>query len=169
MKNFKYILAVVAIIIIGYLAQKNWQAGTAVVNEETPAAPVLEICYVWNTEAGDNASLKLATDDGVAVTGIFNYVPAEKDSKKGTLKGSVGDVDETTMTQVADLIWTASGEGMTNAEALKVVLGEGTAKPGFGEMKLNITSGVYEYADIGKISYDLTLQQTECSDPALKF
>jgi hypothetical protein len=180
MKNLKYILVLALVIVLGVVAARNWKSeeefansnffGNSSESDDTDdaAAPAQEFCYVWNTEAGDNASLRLMTSDGINVTGSFNYIPAQKDSKKGTVKGTVGEVDEVAMTQTADLVWTAMGEGMTNAEQLYVVLGANTANPGFGEMTFDLAKAMYVYANPAKISYEPTLQRTECTDPALR-
>jgi hypothetical protein len=172
MKNLKYILVLALVIILAIVAARNWKSQDELANnntgDTTVPAEAQEFCYVWNTEAGDNASLRLLTSDGVNVTGSFNYLPAERDSKTGTIKGVVGDIDEASMTQTADLVWTATGEGVTNMEQLWIVLGSNTANPGFGEMKLDVTKAMYIYADTTKISYEPTLQRTECTDPALR-
>jgi hypothetical protein len=180
MKNLKYILVLALVIVLGVVAARNWKSQEEFENSnffgnssetndtDDTAASAQEFCYVWNTEAGDNASLRLVTSDGINVTGSFNFIPAEKDSKTGTIKGVVGDIDEASMTQTADLVWTATGEGVTNTEQLWVVLGANTANAGFGEMKLDIAKAMYVYSDTTKLSYEPTLQRTECTDPALR-
>ncbi|MBP7831849.1 MAG: hypothetical protein KA028_02425 [Candidatus Pacebacteria bacterium] len=173
MKNIKYIIVLAIIVVLAIVASKNWKTKEELAALNNPAETPSEtesasFCYIWNTEAGDSATLKLVTSDGINVTGEFNYMPFQKDSKKGTIKGSVGEVDEVAQQQNADLLWTASAEGVTNVEELSVILGAGTAKPGFGEMKLDPISGVYKYADASKVSYDLTLQRTECADAAVQ-
>ncbi len=127
-----------------------------------------EICYIWNTEAGDSATLRMKFSGvgGSNVQGQFDFVPAEKDKKTGPIQGIAGPLDQQMMARTAKLMWTASGEGVTNQEELYVIFGEGMASPGFGEMK-DRGDGVYVYADPEKISYDLNLQQTDCGDDAV--
>lgn len=180
MKYIKYLIVLAVIVLLSIVAVRNWKTpaelaeqaaqnenGSQNADDET-SGEATDFCYIWNTEAGDSATLKLTTKDGINVTGSFNYLPAQKDKKTGTIIGTVGEVDEAEMTQTADLLWTASAEGTTNVEQLTVILGAGTAKPGFGEMKLGAGGGKYIYADASKVSYDLTLQRTDCADPAVK-
>lgn len=178
MKTLKYILVLALLVVLGFVAARYWKtpeelANTTIFGTDKDDvsdidAPSQDFCYIWNTEAGDSASLRLTTSDGVSVTGSFSYNPAEKDSKSGPIKGSVGEVDEEALMQVAHLVWTATGEGVTNNEELNVELGVGTAKPGFGEMKLDAAKAMYVYANPAKVSYDITLQRTDCSDPVMK-
>jgi hypothetical protein len=94
-------------------------------------------------------------------------LPAQKDSKQGPFVGTAGSVDPKAMARTAELLWTASGEGITNKEELRIMFGEGIASIGMGEMKLREADGVYVYADPEKIVYSSNLQQTDCNDPAL--
>ena len=169
MKNAKNIIVLILIIGIGVFVSKHWKKQDAVSTgaSETGSKPT-NICYIWNTKAGDSSTLKLSTTDGVHVTGTFNYLPAEKDTKTGSVAGVVGELDQATMSQTVDLLWTSSAEGMTNIEQLYIKLGEGTAQPAYGEMKLDKVTGHYVYADTNKLTYGPAMQQTDCSDPALK-
>ncbi|HRH31534.1 MAG TPA: hypothetical protein PK950_02605 [Candidatus Paceibacterota bacterium] len=173
MKNIKYIIVLAIIVVLAIVASKNWKtkeelAALNNTNETPSETGSAAFCYIWNTEAGDSATLKLITSDGIDVTGTFDYVPFEKDSKKGTIKGSVGALDEVAMQQEADLLWTVKGEGLTNVEELSIILGAGTAKVGFGEMKLDPITGIYKYADKSKVTYEPTLQRTECTDVVIQ-
>ncbi len=159
MKASKYILIVliVAILAFSFLHKKKADDVVNVPMDST------ELCYIWNTEAGDRASLRMdITRDG-KVTGSFDWIPAEKDSKRGSIEGVAGPLERITMSRTADLWWTASAEGTTNTEQLIVKFGEGTAYPGFGEMK-DRGDGTYVYADPGAITYSLALQDTDCND-----
>lgn len=166
MKNYKNILLAIVFIGLVFIVVRNWNKVAPVTTGTT--GDVRELCYIWNTEAGDSATLRLAIDPAQKVVGSFNWMPAEKDSKKGPFVGTAGPVDPKAMARTADLIWTATGEGVTNKEELKVMFGEGVAIVGAGEMKLRESDGVYVYADPTKISYGFNLQQTDCSDPAVK-
>ena len=174
MKILKYVLVIAVIGFMVYLIVTGTNSDTApvdsspVVNVDDSNIETREICYVWNTEAGDSATLRMEFSGvgGVDVQGRFDFVPAEKDKKTGTIVGTAGPLDQQMMARTAKLMWTASGEGVTNQEELYVIFGEGMASPGFGEMK-DRGDGVYVYADPENISYDLNLQQTDCGDGAV--
>jgi hypothetical protein len=165
MKNSKYILLVVALVVVLLIGlMKN--------NKDVAVAPTdnsIDICYIWNTEAGDSASLRMnfSGNGGVDVKGSLSLQPAEKDTKSGTFVGIAGPVDQTSMSRMAKLVWNASGEGVTNTEELYIKFGEGNAAPGFGNMQ-DDGHGVYVYADPNAVTYPINFQQTDCSDPALK-
>ncbi|MBP6857584.1 MAG: hypothetical protein KBC11_00085 [Candidatus Pacebacteria bacterium] len=164
MKNSKYILIalmVIVVILLGLTKDKKD------IVKDTPEK-IADICYIWNTEAGDSANLKMAFfgEGGSIVSGSFDFTPAEKDSKTGTFEGTAGPVDKEAMSRTAQVLWTASGEGITNTEELYIKFGEGNAYPAFGEMKDN-GSGLYVYADPANLSYPIALQQTNCDDSTL--
>lgn len=173
MKNFKYILTLVVIVFLGVIISKNWQFAKEMSNNGlnnpnlSNSSEPIQICYIWNTEAGDSASLHLDITEGTNITGFFNWRPFEKDSKTGKIIGLAGPLDQKTMSRTAYLVWSATSEGVTNDEELSIIFGEGIANPGFGEMMQN-EKGLYIYADPENISYDITLAQTDCSDSAIK-
>lgn len=161
MKNSKYIilaLAVIAVLLIGLIKTPKNSAPV------TSAPEVKEICYIYNSEAGDNMSLRIASSDGVSVTGSLNFFSAEKDSKTGNFYGTTKIEDGV---GYISAIWDTSGEGVNNKEELFIIFEQNVARVGFGEMKDN-GNGVYIYAEPKNISYSLNLQQTDCSDGALR-
>lgn len=162
MKSFKYILLLPLVIILIVIVAHKKETGDV---SPSPTGEVAHMCYIWNTEAGDSATLRMDITDGTNITGSFDYLPAEKDKKTGPIVGTAGSVDPKTMARKAMLQWTASAEGMTNQEELSILFGEGTANPGFGEMK-DDGGGMYVYAHPDQVDYSLTLAQTDCSDPA---
>ncbi len=97
------------------------------------------------------------------VTGEFNNIPSEKDSKKGPFVGSVGDVDKMAMTRTALVWWETSAEGITNKEQLSIMFGEGIANIGFGEM-VDRGDGIYVYKDMENIDYSFELNDVSCED-----
>jgi hypothetical protein len=163
MKNSKYILLVVAVVLVVLLGlQKTKSVATPETIAGEPSKP---FCYIWNTEAGDSASLKFTVSAAVdSATGTFAFLPAEKDSKVGDFSGIVSN-----QTDGATIhgIWNTTAEGVTNKEEIFIKVGNSTAAVGFGEMKLR-DDGVYVYAHPESISYSPTLQQTDCNDSALK-
>lgn len=167
MKKNIYIIIFILPIALIVLGSMNNPVTAPTTNEpivQEPVKEIPELCYIWNTEAGDSAALRMKIADGTNVTGSFNYFPFEKDRRTGTIVGTAGPVDPMAMARTAKLMWTVTGEGMTNQEELFVSFGEGMAYPGFGEMK-DRGDGTYVYADQTKISYNPPMQQTDCGDP----
>ena len=166
MKKSQYILLAVAVVIVIIVGMTKTNGGPVVDSSKLES---VDICYIWNTEAGDNASLRMnfSGDNGINVAGSFNFRPSEKDSKTGAFIGTAGSVDPQGMSRKASVIWQASAEGVTNPEELSIIFGEGSASVGFGEMK-DRGDGVYVYVNPKSISYSLNLQQTDCNNSALK-
>ena len=160
-------LAVVALVFIVKMGSKENDQNAS--NNGNGAGNPTLLCYVWNTEAGDHADvrLELSGAGGQQVAGAFNFVPAEKDSKTGTFTGTAGAMDPMTSSRTADVIWNVSGEGMTNREQLLIQFGEGSAAAGFGEMRQD-ADGVWRYVNPSRLSYSPTLSQTDCNDPAMR-
>lgn len=132
---------------------------------EDPNVTATQLCFIWNTEAGDKAQISMDIR-GNQVIGEFNWVPAEKDSKTGIFEGTISDVDPKMMARTVHALWEASAEGATVMEELKIIVGEGTASPGFGEMR-DRGDGVYVYADPDNLSYAPNLSDTDCGDEAM--
>lgn len=163
MKNSRYILLAVAVVIVVIVGMMKTKEPVA------DSTEVIDLCYVYNTEAGDSASLRISFsgENGSDVSGSFNFRPAEKDSKTGTFTGVAGPVDTQTMSRSLSVLWQASAEGTTVPEELSIIITDKMAAAGFGEMK-DRGDGTYIYADPASLSYAPNLQQTDCSDPALK-
>lgn len=165
MKNSKYILIIIAVVIlilVGLTKNKKEVVDNDQQNEG------VSICYIWNTEAGDSASLRMnfSGAGGSNVSGNFSFSPYEKDSKSGSFEGIALPLDQASMSRTAKVMWQATGEGITNTEELYIRFGEGDATPAFGQMK-DRGDGVYVYSDPANLSYPIILQQTDCSDPSL--
>jgi hypothetical protein len=97
----------------------------------TAAAPAASSLCFLKTEGKDTTSIELVTKD-TKVTGIMNWLPYQKDSRKGTLDGTVnGDT--------INAVWSFMQEGMKDTLNLKFVLknGELMQKP----LKLNTKTG----------------------------
>jgi hypothetical protein len=120
-----------------------------------------ELCYIWNTEAGDSALIDMKVD-GANVIGAFYFLPAEKDIKIGEFKGTISEANPATSVRTVNALWDTQAEGMTTTEELKINLKDSIANPGFGEMK-DRGDGVYVYSHPDKIDYSLNLQQTDCA------
>ena len=99
---------------------------------------------------------------GENVTGEFRNFPAEKDSKVGKFEGTVGPVDQQTMSRTADVWWDSLAEGMNVTEELLISFGDGSASVGFGGEQKDRGDGVYVYTDKSKIVYQLPMSQIDC-------
>ncbi|MDP9079409.1 MAG: hypothetical protein M3O71_18410 [Bacteroidota bacterium] len=103
-------------------------ADTGKITAVAPAASSL--CFL-KTDVKDTTSIELVTKD-TKVTGEMNWLPYQKDSRKGTLNGVVkGDT--------INAVWSFMQEGMKDTLNLKFVLknGELMQKP----LKLNTKTG----------------------------
>lgn len=159
MKKAQYILlgvAVVIVILVGIMKPRS-------VSQDSQA---VKLCYIWNTEAGDKATLVMNIDKDVVI-GTFDFAPAEKDRKQGVFQGTVSAIDPASLSRTISAWWASNGEGVRHVEELSIILRQGIATPGFGEMK-DEGDGSFTYAKPSEISYTLNLQQTDCSDPALQ-
>lgn len=171
MKTFVVLAIIAAIAFFALRANKQQEApvdtGANSAVGGTMPADSRYLCYIWNTEAGDSASLRMAITPDQQVSGSFAWEPAEKDSKRGEFEGVAGALDQKSMSRTADLWWRTSAEGMTATEQLFVKFGDGSAVAGFGEMK-DRGDGTYVYANPSAIFYGPTLSQTDCGDEAVR-
>lgn len=130
----------------------------------TVAEQPIKMCYYRFTKTNsglyDKAWLKLNIT-GNNISGEFNNIPAEKDSKVGTFEGTVGPVDQTSMSRKAEVWWNSMAKGMTVKEELILNFGEGSANAGFGEM-VDRGDGIYVYKDKTKLFYLDQLNQIDC-------
>lgn len=171
-KTWQVILGIIALAIFGVIV---WgtpkptivspQGGGSENVVEDPTINATQLCYIWNTEAGDSAKLSMDIR-GEDVWGEFYWLPAERDSKTGIFQGKVSAVNPATMSRTVNALWEASAEGTKNTEELIIVFGEGTANVGFGEMA-QASNGVWRYVDPNNLSYAPNLQQTDCGDDAM--
>ena len=127
---------------------------------QTPEPHKVSLCFIRNTEDGGHADIKMNIV-GDKVTGEFNWLPNGKDAKTGTFAGSISPVDQMMMGRTLDVIWDAHAEGTVHKEQLKIIMGEGNAAPGFGEMK-DRGDGVLVYANPEKIVYEPNLSDVDC-------
>lgn len=115
-------------------------------------------CYIYNSEAGDSLSLKWEVK-GDKVNGSFYQSIAGKDLKTGDIGGTLEG-------NTAHLTWDAGAEGQMSPEELMVKVSDTIVQPAYGEMTQ--IDGVYRYTHPELLTYPLSLQKTECSDPAVK-
>ena len=133
--------------------------GEEVVDNDEEEA-MKEMCYIWNTEAGDSATLRLSIN-GDTASGSLNWIPAEKDRKTGNFEGKVASVG------TVDALWKVSAEGMTYDEQLILKYSETSANVGFGMME-DRGDGTYVYSDPTNLSYEPNLARTDCGDEAVR-
>lgn len=177
MKTFKAILIIILVLAITTAIQRGIEkrnermgdpSNNPISSEDIDLSPEVnarQLCYIWNTEAGDKAMLSMDIR-GDKVIGEFNWLPSQKDKKTGIFKGTVSPLDQKMMARTANVFWDTKAEGMTATEELKIIFGEGTASPGFGEMR-DRGDGVYVYANPESLDYSLNLSQTDCGDEAM--
>jgi hypothetical protein len=108
----------------------------------------------------DRAWLRLDID-GDAVTGEFQNLPAQTDSKVGEFSGTTQGAGGEYMS--ADLWWQARAEGTLVTEQLKIEFNESTARVGFGELVPD-DQGRYVYANPNEIPYWQNLVRVPCGD-----
>ena len=164
-------LIAVAVLIIVFSAHKspiyNVDPNTAIIAKpDVVATQSARLCFYGSSKTSSGLSdVSLATlnIEGSKVTGMFKYLPAEKDSKTGSFSGTVGPVDKMAMVRTADVIWNVSAEGMEAKEQLRIMFGEGTAQAGFGEM-VEGAGGVWNYKDVTKITYGQAMTDVSCED-----
>ncbi len=175
MKILKIVLAIIVILLLVVLAyffiKKGSQEGTTTIPDTTldttlPKTTNEQLCYIWNTEAGDRAKLSIDIREQKA-TGEFYWLLAKNEPKTGIFIGTVSPVDTTSMKQVISALWDSKKGAKTQKEEIIIIFGKGIANVGFGAMK-DRGDGVYAYTNPEKLSYEPNLQQTNCSDEAMK-
>jgi hypothetical protein len=166
MKNLKifYSVIVVCVVVVGiYLILTNSKKEPDII--QAVKEPV-SLCYIYSnkTDRGfyDKASIRLDIN-GENVSGEFKNIPAEKDSKVGKFKGTVGPLDKEIMGRTANLWWDSMAEGMQVKEELIIEFGDGSASALFGEM-VDRGDGVYVYKNKNELSFGTELWQISCED-----
>ncbi len=126
------------------------------------------LCYEYSKKMPsgytDREVLKMtfSGQGGEQVTGEYRYLPAEKDSKTGTLTGMAGPMDPKISARTADVWWDVMAEGMRATEQLRIVFGEGSAVALFGEMA-DGEDGNYVYKDVTTLTPGFQMSQVDCA------
>ncbi len=132
--------------------------------QNTSAAETRSLCFYRGTKTDrgfyDRAWLKLNVT-GEKVSGEFRHSPAETDSKVGKFEGTMGPLDQSSMSRSADVWWDSLAEGMEVKEELSIKWGDGSATVGFGEMT-DRGDGVYVYKDASKLYWIDPMTQMDC-------
>ena len=161
-KIFVYIvlIIIVVVVVLFFIFKKE----KPIVIEKPPAKEAIAMCYQYSKETSrgfvDRAWLKLNILD-TNITGEYQNLPAEKDSKVGIFTGTVGPMDPQISGRIADVWWDSMGEGMQVMEQLKIEFGEGSASVLFGEM-LDRGDGIYVYKDVSKLTPGFQMWQIDC-------
>lgn len=134
--------------------------------ETTPAAPALapekpaqyipsngKSCYLQVT--GRDSIVLFAEIKGDSISGIFNWLPYEKDRKLATFKGRI-------VGNTAHTISNTMAEGMENKEELIFTLQDSTASVMMGEM-LQGDNGVWMYKN-KKTAKSQVLKKVACKE-----
>lgn len=178
MKNLyilkQIIILLIIVIIIGAITLSiigNKKAEAPVAEEPMQDIVVevkesVEICYYLskktNTGLYDVSWLRLSILDK-KINGEFRNLPAEKDSKVGSIEGAItGALDPQIMGRKEVVWWNSFAEGMNVKEELAITWGDGSASVGYGEM-VDRGDGVYVYKDKTKIYYQEQMNQMDCT------
>jgi len=164
-KTIYVVISLLIIVIAGAFWYKSSQDKVAELDTSpNPGVPrcLAQFGKVDKQNLYDKYTLKMLFN-GDKVNGELKFLPAEKDSKLGKFEGTVIEVDEAGAPKVVSAIWEVFVEGTSNKEELRIMLGEGKASIGFGEMVVR-DDGVYGYKDPSKIAYSLDLVTIPCSD-----
>jgi hypothetical protein len=163
MKNFLFILLVLIILGLGVLWWKDNSRLPVASEPETKA----ELCFAKYEDSADSefedAYTLRINIDGEKATGALRLLPAEKDALVGTFEGTVSPADQASQSRSAHLWWNTEGEGMTAKQELAIMIKEGMANVGFGEM-MDRGDGVYVYKDPAKVDYSFALPSISCED-----
>ncbi|MCC6198920.1 hypothetical protein IT401_01790 [Candidatus Nomurabacteria bacterium] len=158
-----FTLFLLGAIIFSFQQQKEKFLPPSRLPEEVVPSPIsTNRCYEWTTPEGDRAALRIVSLDG-ELTGSFNWLPAEKDSKTGIFDGALTEESTEDGLSVAELWWHTKGEGVTATEQLFVQFDEQRARTGFGEMK-DRGDGTFVYANLSDISYMPEMAAIACSE-----
>ncbi len=169
--NKNIVIAILIIIIAGAViwstiskkTEVKEKATVVTVSEKVKIEPI-DMCYerFEKTARGfyDKALIKMQIT-GDKVIGEFRDIPAEKDSKVGKFEGTVGPLDQKTMSRRASLWWDSEAEGMSVKEELIIDFGDGSAVAGYGEM-IEKETNVYVYKDNTKLTFSKSMSQIDC-------
>lgn len=166
MKKILIYLVLIVVVLFGalYLFLRNREEKIAIV-------PIVKepigMCYQYSKETSRGyvdrvwLEMNITGDKGENVTGEYQTLLAEKDSKVGKFTGVIGAMDPKTSSRLADVWWNSLGEGMQVTEQLKIQFGEGSAVALGGEM-MDRGDGVYIYKDGAELTPGIQMSQIDC-------
>lgn len=160
LSTYIVILIVASVVILGFIFKNK----KVEIVQDISVPKVINMCYQYSKETprgfADRAWLKMSVL-GDKVTGEYQNLPAETDSKTGEFTGIVGRMDPKISGRIADVLWDSFAEGMHVTEQLKIEFGEGSAVALFGEM-IDKGDGVYIYKEGTKLTSGFQMSQTDC-------
>lgn len=121
-----------------------------------------KMCYRKVTEAKALLEGNVAIRDtmiftverqGDNVSGVFNWLPQEKDKKTGTFKGTMKD-------NVGTVIYTYNAEGTEQKEELVFKIDEKEVAIKYGEMEE--VNGIWKLKNMEKADYTEALPRVDC-------
>ena len=165
MRKFIFtILLILVLAFIGFFALQDsyTEKGVAVNNQEEPTSLCYQYLNKTDRDFYDKVRLRLNIL-GEKVSGRFENILGEKDSKVGDFSGTVGPIDELTMGRTAEVWWDTYAEGINATEELLIEFGDGSASALYGE-RVDRGDGVYVYRDMKEIFFGPSLSQISCED-----
>lgn len=167
MKTLKIISVIIILALVVFFLVYNKQENQI---EDIAENNSIELCFarigtVNQNNLYDKYTLRmtLSGENREIVNGELKFLPAEKDSKVGTIVGTASAVDRQAMARTVDAIWDTFGEGINAKEEIRIIFGEGTASLGAGELEQG-ADGVYRYKDKESLKYTLDLYDIDCAE-----
>lgn len=158
----KHIMICILVVVLASCGNSKQKKGTSKTTEESiastttlsPSEKASHYCYL-RTEGTNNQDTTIVqfTVDGDRVEGVMNWIPAEKDSRKGVLTGAISG-DEIRAT------WNYSQEGLQDSivMAFKLASQQLTQKP----LTVDPTTGQQETDEVADYSIIYTVY--DCKD-----
>src|SRR3989344_9361187 len=137
MRKILLIVIIIGVILgVFYFVNKNEADAPVIVAPIITDNKLTELCFAKFGVPDENGlfdkyTLRLDLN-GEKVTGELNFLPAEKDSKTGEIKGIVGKVDPKMMARQGGFWGFTFGVGVSTGEEFKIIFGGGTGDIVFG-------------------------------------
>ncbi|MFA7315331.1 MAG: hypothetical protein WC059_00820 [Candidatus Paceibacterota bacterium] len=176
-KNKKVIIGIIIFVILvigaiwsGNKLKKSNEVSydSSAIESDQPASPLaverLNVCFhhATKTKRGFYDTIMLRVNiNGTDIDGELSNYPAEKDSKIGLYKGTVGQADPITGERIATVWWDAVAEGTQVTEELIFKFTNTTATLQTGAM-MDKGDGTYVYQDKTKLTNSVPLGQMAC-------
>jgi hypothetical protein len=168
-QNRTILIVLVLLVIIGgfYFFNKKEAVAPIVIDTQVtqPSASANgEVCYYKETkgEGSTDYAFTSIKYDGNNVSGVINWIPGEKDSLVGVYTGTVEKSDVPGYPNRINILYTASGEGITNKQQEILIIGANDIETAIGE-KNQDASGVYRFKDVNNLTYSNQLPKVDCN------
>lgn len=163
------LLVLILVIFVGYFYFNNLkkESKTIIQNQVIIGEDIkkpISMCYMYSRETDRGfvdrvwLSMNILGDE---ITGEYQSLLAEKDSKIGNFSGKVEEMDPSLGGRIALVWWNSLAEGMNVTEELEILFGEGSAVTLLGEM-VDRGDGTYVYKDKTKLNPGLQMSQIDC-------